>query len=479
MSLRLRVGLAAAISALLVVVVAGSALVALLAADERGDLDDRLRAQSNVTAQRAAVLLLSGRGARPDERSQRLAPDLNTVARIWIDDGVAETVGAFPLPEGEPLPRGFTSRRVDGERWRFLRRDGAEAAARPGGTVGDAFERRQVAVEVALPTTEAETTVADTRRLVLRLGLAAVTVAGFLGWLLAGAALRPLARLRHDAERVSGTDDLEVRVADAQGLAEVDELGATINRMLERIAMATRETRVALEASRAFAGNAAHELRTPLTSMQANLEVLQRNPELDPGQRTAITADVMEQQQRLLRLLGALRLLARGDLAGAPFREDVDLAALTEDAARRARDRHPGAEITVDLGETDTTLAGWDEGLQVLVDNLIDNAIVHGRDPRGRVRVEVALARAGGEVVLRVDDHGPGIPAEERAQVLERFGRGRNPGGPGSGLGLALVDQQARLHGGRVEIGDRPGGEGARVVVHLAVPAPTGPGPTA
>ncbi len=470
MSLRLRVGLAAAGSALLVVMVAGSALVALLATEERDDLDERLRDQSRVTSQRAAVLLIASRDERPEQRPARLAPDLNTVARIWIDGTVAEVVGTFPLTEEETLPEGYSTRTIDGERWRFLRRDGANALARPGDSARAAFERRQVGVEVALPTAQAEATVTDTRRLVLRIGLAAVAVAGFLGWLSAGAALRPLARLRQDAERVSGTADPDIRVADSQGLAEVDELGGTINRMLERIATANRETHLALEASRAFAGNAAHELRTPLTSMQANLEVLQRNPDLAPLDRAAITADVLDQQRRLLRLLGALRLLARGDLAGAPFTDDVDLAALTEDAARRARARHPEAEITVELGDADTTLVGWDEGLQVLVDNLIDNAIVHGRDASGRATVEVGLARNPGEVVLAVDDHGPGIPTDERLQVLQRFGRGHNPGGPGSGLGLALVDQQARLHGGRVEIRDRPGGGGARVEAHFALP---------
>ncbi|MDP8969626.1 MAG: sensor histidine kinase [Actinomycetota bacterium] len=111
-------------------------------------------------------------------------------------------------------------------------------------------------------------------------------------------------------------------------------------------------------------------------------------------------------------------------------------------------------------------MLGWPEGLRVLVDNLLENALRHGR-PDGSV--QVALSVTDGRVRLTVDDDGPGIPRDDRGRVFERFTRGRNARAPGSGLGLALVAQQAAVHDGSAVIEDAPSG-GARVTVDLAAP---------
>jgi two-component system sensor histidine kinase PrrB len=122
------------------------------------------------------------------------------------------------------------------------------------------------------------------------------------------------------------------------------------------------------------------------------------------------------------------------------------------DREARVRDR---------TGAPAAELQGWPDGLRLIVDNLLANAAVHG----GR-RVEVDVRRDDGALVLLVDDDGPGIAPVERERVLERFARGEGTRAPGSGLGLALVAQQAALHGGGVRIGDAPLG-GARVEVRL------------
>jgi two-component system sensor histidine kinase PrrB len=125
-------------------------------------------------------------------------------------------------------------------------------------------------------------------------------------------------------------------------------------------------------------------------------------------------------------------------------------------------------------GEGEHLITGWPEGLRLLVDNLVENAVRHGGS-----RVEVGLRRAsGGALLLTVDDDGPGIAEADRERIFERFARGPDSNSPGSGLGLALVAQQAQLQGGSVEVGDSEAG-GARFSVRLpaAEAADPRPGP--
>ena len=297
------------------------------------------------------------------------------------------------------------------------------------------------------------------RRLAL-VGVGVLVLVAAAGLALGGWALRPLESLRSAAERVVSTKDLSTRLPQGRGPDEVDALAGSLNAMLERLDASIARTEATLEASRRFAADAGHELRTPLTSIQANLEVLARSEGLSADERS-ITADVIREQRRLVALLDGLQRLARGDAAEAVPREHLDLAELVDAAAANASARHDGAEITFS-GPDELPLDGWADGLRLLVDNLIDNALRHGAAP-----VHVQLGRDDGMVRLTVDDSGRGVPPEERQRVFERFARGRDVAAPGSGLGLALVAQQAAVHGGTATIEQAPGG-GARVVVTLA-----------
>lgn len=303
------------------------------------------------------------------------------------------------------------------------------------------------------------------RSLALRLGLVSLGVLGLVGAVglqLGGAALRPLAALRSAAGRVASTRDLATRLPHDRGPEEVDALAASLNAMLARLQQSTAETEAALEASRRFAADAGHELRTPLTSMRTNLDVLAHSANLSDDEQRILT-DVAREQHRLLALLDGLQQLARGDAAEAVAREHVDLADTVEAAVASAGARHATATITV-AGPHEVAVNGWPDGLRLLVDNLLDNALRHGR-PNGRV--DVSLADDGPMVRLTIDDDGPGIPARERQQVFARFARGSAARASGSGLGLALVAQQAAAHRGHAVIEDSPLG-GTRVTVRLA-----------
>jgi signal transduction histidine kinase len=302
------------------------------------------------------------------------------------------------------------------------------------------------------------------RRLIL-VNLGVLAVVGAVGLLLGGLALRPLATLQTAAERVASTRDLATRLPEGDGPEEVDALAGSLNAMLERLQRSTAQIEATLEASRQFAADAGHELRTPLTSMRANLDVLARSTNLSDDERR-IMADVTREQHRLLALLDGLQRLARGDAAGAVPKERLDLADIVDAAVTNAATRHPDAAITFD-GPDDVPIAGWSDGLRLLIDNLLDNAVRHGRPD---TRIAVTLDLRDGNARLVVDDDGPGVPAGERRKVFERFVRGSGTSAPGSGLGLALVAQQAAVHGGGARIDDSPLG-GTRVVVDLAVAA--------
>lgn len=300
------------------------------------------------------------------------------------------------------------------------------------------------------------------RRLALT-SLLAVGVAAAAGLALGRLGVRPLVVLHRQARAIDTPARAGDRLATSSRVVEIDELAALVNILLDRRDAAVARTGEALEAARAFAASAAHELRTPLTSMGTNLDLL-THPDLGPADRAEVIADLRAEHGRMQRLITMLRGLARGELLDRESFTAVDPAEIVADAVDDARCRHPHAEITARL-VPDLTVQGWAEGFRMIVDNLLDNAALHGVDEDGRAVVAVTLAAADGAVVLSVRDHGPGIPADERAAVFDRFHR--RPDSPGSGLGLTLIRQQALLHGGAVAVTAPPHGPGAVVEVRL------------
>jgi two-component system, OmpR family, sensor histidine kinase PrrB len=296
------------------------------------------------------------------------------------------------------------------------------------------------------------------RRLAVLFALA-LLVSGIGAWLAASLALRPLARLRGVASSVATDEDLDRRVPTG-GPLELRSLAASFNAMLARLGRSAADRERALAATRRFAADAGHELRTPLTSVQATLSALRRHPELPPERRVTMAEDALSEQRRLVALLDGLQALARGD-AETVEQTDVDLADVVATAASAATRRHPELQLSTDLPPGSALIRGWEPGLRLLVDNLIENAARHGR-PGGRVAV--TLEPAG--PVLHVDDDGPGIDEDQRERIFEPFVRAEGREAPGSGLGLALVAQQARQHGAEVEVGRSPLG-GARFSVRF------------
>ena len=441
----------------LVLIAGGVATIATFSDRERSSLDRELERRAQGPAGRA-VRPAPGPGGferglpgEPDGVGGPGPPGLlaesGSFVRLIADGQVVRAAGDVPeqgLP-ASPAP-GFETVEADGGRWRTLTVElpvgGGERLLQFGADADpledriDSMERRVALISV------------------LGIGLAAI-----LATLLAGPALAPLSRLRQAVAGVTSTRDLSRRLPERDAGREVEELAHGVNEMLARLEASAAETDRALEATRRFAADVGHEVRTPLTSMRANLDAVRRNPAMSEPERRAVLNDIAREQEDLVAVLDALQALARGDSAAALPREPVDLAEVVDAAVAAARRRHPEARVELAAAAGEHPITGWPDGLRLLVDNLIENAVRHGG-----ARVDVSLERDHGAMLLTVDDDGPGIPAAERDRVFERFARGAGATSPGSGLGLALVVQQAQLHGGDVAVSEsRAGGASLRV----------------
>jgi two-component system sensor histidine kinase PrrB len=208
--------------------------------------------------------------------------------------------------------------------------------------------------------------------------------------------------------------------------------------------------------ARDFASVASHELRTPLTAMRTNLEVLS-TLELPAEQRKEVIDDIMHTQSRIEATLTALERLAQGELSTADDHVPVDITELLDRAAHDAMRLYP--DLNVSLVPSPT--------VRLVIDNAIANAVKHGQATQ--VQLAAISSRVGVEITI--DDNGTGVPEKERAAVFERFTRGSTASRSGSGLGLALVAQQAELHGGTASLTASPLG-GARLLLRLPGPRP-------
>jgi two-component system OmpR family sensor kinase len=282
------------------------------------------------------------------------------------------------------------------------------------------------------------------------------------GLMVARRAMAPIAELTASAREIERTRDPGRHVPQPEADDEVGELARTLEDMLQSLDAARAETETTLVRQREFVADASHELRTPLTSVLANLELLAEQVEGEDAQ--AAVASALRSSQRMRRLVADLLLLARADAGRSVPHRPVDLAQVLVEVAAEL-------EPLAERGEHHLTIAaheplvvdGARDELHRLALNLIENAVRH--TPSG-THVHAALASAGDDVVLTVEDDGPGIPEELRPRLFERFVRGRGDSGGGSGLGLSIVRAVASSHGGTVAV-ERGDFGGARFVVRL------------
>jgi signal transduction histidine kinase len=321
----------------------------------------------------------------------------------------------------------------------------------------------------ARPLSEVDHTLARVRFFLLLGVLGGAVLALAAGLYVARRAMRPIAELTEAAREIERTRDPSLRIPFPEAEDEVADLARTLDGMLAALDASRGETEAMLERQREFVADASHELRTPLTSVLANLELLSEELE---GEQADTAQAALRSTRRMRRLVGDLLLLARADAGRPPPRRAiVGLHDVVVEAAGELEPVAEGHELTIDADPA--LVAGTRDDLHRLALNLLENAIRH--TPPG-THVRAATATEDGEVLLTVEDDGPGIPPELERRVFERFVRGGRDGGRGSGLGLAIVRAVVESHEGTVTL-ERPlGDHGTRFVIRI--PAAHSPAPT-
>ncbi|MGY1887496.1 MULTISPECIES: ATP-binding protein [unclassified Blastococcus] len=299
----------------------------------------------------------------------------------------------------------------------------------------------------------------ETARLMLGVGAVTVLLAAAGAWVVAGRVLAPVRAVAATAQGITETDLTGRIPVDGRPADELTDLASAVNAMLDRV-----ETGVA--AQRRFLDDAGHELRTPITIVRGHLEVLDPADPEDVRQTVALVDDELE---RMNRMVSELLLLARAEQPEFVRLQPVDVAEVTAEVfgkVRRLGDRdwQLGAVARADL------LLDPQRLTQAVV-ALADNAVQHTA-PGDRIVLGSRLS--GDQLLVWVDDTGPGVAPADQARVFERFARGSSGArrSDGAGLGLSIVRAIAAGHGGEVELHSRPG-EGATFTLVLpARPAP-------
>lgn len=324
---------------------------------------------------------------------------------------------------------------------------------------------------VALPLDEVERTLARLVVIEVVVTLAALGAVVVAGLTLVRVGLRPLAGIEATAATIAA-GDLGARVAE-DDRTEVGRLGRSLNRMLARIEAAFAQRTAGEDRLRRFVADASHELRTPLAAVAAYAELFERGARHRPEDLARLLSGIRVETERMRRLVEDLLTLARLDEGRPPSDDPVELTDLVREAVEAARVVGPEWPVLLMAGGP-VWVRGDRLALRQVLDNLLANVRSH-TPPGTQATVEVGRSDPDGDAWIRVRDHGPGIPAEHRDRVFERFyrveGSRARTGGGGTGLGLAVVGAIAAAHGGTARVEGAPGGG---TVVTVVVPAPPG-----
>jgi len=294
--------------------------------------------------------------------------------------------------------------------------------------------------------------------------LAVIIVSVLLSRFLARTIANPLRRLAHAAHRVRRGSGREVDVPTLP--LRTDEIGQ-LARAVHDMAQSLRQR---IDATEAFAADVTHELKNPLASLRSAVDTLERVAD-DPVNRTRMLDVVRQDVRRLDRMVVEIAEASRLDaeLSRARF-EEIDVGKMMETLVPMWEGQAEGkAELAFARPRIGTALIMGDESrLARMLGNLVDNAVSFS--PPGGL-VEIGAVRLGDEVLISVQDEGPGVPAEAREAIFNRFHsiRPEEDFGRHSGLGLAIAKAIAEAHDGRIEIEDRQDGRpGARFVVRFS-----------
>ena len=318
----------------------------------------------------------------------------------------------------------------------------------------------QVAVPLDLPRRERQDLL-----LFFALGIPIfLLIAGGAGIWMSKYALIPVHRMTQKAAAIAGVENLKERIPVPEAKDEIRELAETFNGLLERLdaAFASQER---------FISNASHQLKTPLTILKGELDMLRKSAFEEKAVASGLESAAGE-INRLIQLVQDLLLLARLEAGRDTFslgRVSLDEVLLQSVARVQKLARNKRVQINTQFtseraeGELEAEVSGDSELLDSMLENFVENAVKYSPPDS---TVEVGMHTATDRIEVRVQDHGPGVPSDLRDKIFERFTRGE-PSNiiPGSGLGLSIAAEIARLHRVGIELGENPAGRGTAVIL--------------
>lgn len=321
-------------------------------------------------------------------------------------------------------------------------------------------------VQLARSLAEQDASLAALRNTLLIGSLFVVGFTFIVGWVLSGTALRPIQRITETAHAIGAHRDFDRRVAYTGPPDEVGQLATTFNGMLNELQGAYRQTEQALQAQRRLVADASHELRTPLTTIRGNLGLLKRRPPISAEDEEAVLTDMVDETDRLIRLVNNLLVLARSD-AGRPLRRAaIPIGPLIDDLCRQAK--LLSAEQTIVCERVpQANLVGDEDAIKQVLLILLDNALKF-TPAGGTITIEAVITDR--VVAIRIRDTGPGIAPEELPHIFERFYRSDEArSGEGAGLGLAIAQELIEAQQGEIKV-ESEIGKGSTFIVTLPQP---------
>lgn len=446
--MRLGTRLAVAFAVLVIIVASVMSVASLRAAGDELDntVDGFLLARVGEITAGVRPNVVRGDNRRPprfDGATERFSTDADSIVQTIRADGVVVNLGvALPVSnktlelaggkssngtdnDSDNIEAFIEDIEIDGEQYRMV------TAALPEGGV----------VQVARNVEESQSILTKLGTQLFITATVIALLAAFVGWLVARRITRPVRRLSAVAADVAATRDLSVSI-DVDGRDEVGELARSFRKMLDALEQSRDQ-------QRRLVHDAGHELRTPITSLRANVEMLERVPDLPADDRAEIVIAIRAELVELSDLFDEMIDLASDQYSDEQRCDPILLAELVHRIAERWRRRTDrDIEVTADK----SVVLGDQSRLDRAVSNLLSNA--HKFSPPA---TPIEIVVAGGSVV--VSDRGPGVPTADRARIFDRFHRTEaTQAMSGSGLGLAIVAQIVDRHGGAVSVGEAASG---------------------
>lgn len=317
-------------------------------------------------------------------------------------------------------------------------------------------------MQIARPLTERDRSLQFLATTFLIASLCTLVVAFGIGWVFSGLTLQPIQRITRTAKTIGQKRDFSRRVDYKGPQDEVGQLATTFNGMLSRLEDAYQQIAHALEMQRNFVADVSHELRTPLTTLRGNLGLLGRQPPIAAEDRKEILSDMVDESDRLIRLVNDLLVLARADAGRNLAKGTVEIKPLLEETCRQAKQMVPNREINLEA--QDLSILGDRDALKQILLIGLDNALKHSCE-----NISVSTLRNGDLVEIRIRDYGGGISPEKLEHVFDRFYRSEEAAAiPGIGLGLAIAKSLVEGLGGEIRM-ESELGKGSELVFEFPV----------